>query len=123
MTEKLKNLLIAAAEELGWRVVISDNSWEFQKYSPAGEDFWVCIAGKDVVEEMLDYYEGFDTEDHVMMHMEGKRSGVAGVPSLKVLIEDADNIDKMLEELYDSLHEVEEKYYEECCDEDGKERS
>lgn len=123
MSEKLKNLLIAAAEELGWRVLISDNSWEFQKYSPAGEDFWACIAGKDVVKELLDYYEDFDTEDHVMMHMEAKKSGVAGVPSLKVLVEDADEIDKMLEELYDSLHAVEEAYYEEFCDEDGKEKA
>lgn len=113
MTEKLKELLISKAEELGWRVVISESGWEFQKYSPAGEDFWVCVDGKDVVDELLDWYEGFDTEDHVMMHMEGKKCGVAGIPSLKELVKDADEIDKMVEELYDALHDVEEEYYEE----------
>lgn len=115
----LKDRLVSKAEELGWRVLIDQDCWEFQKYSPAGEDFWVSISGKDVVEELLDYYEGFDTEDHVMMHMEAKKRGVVGVPPLKELVRDADAIDKMLEELYDALHEVEEAYYEEEDDNDG----
>lgn len=113
MNEKLKELLVSKAEELGWTVHIDEQCWEFQKYSPAGEDFWLSINGKDVVDELLDWYEGFDTEDHVMMHMEAKKHGVSGVPSLKELVADADAIDKMVEELYDALHEVEEEFYEE----------
>lgn len=117
MNDKLKTLLVDKAEELGWRVLIDEHCWEFQKYSPAGEDFWLSISGKDVVSELLDWYEGFDTEDHVMMHMEGKKHGVAGIPSLKELVADADAIDEMVEELYDALHEVEEAFYEDEEDE------
>lgn len=112
MTDKLKNLLREKAEELEWRVLIEEDCWELQKYSPAGEDFWLSISGNDVVSELLEWYEGFDTEEHVMMHMEAKKHGLGGVPSLKVLVEDADAIDEMLEELYDALHKVEEEYYE-----------
>lgn len=123
MNQKLIELLIAKAEELGWRVIVDEKTWEFQKYSPAGEDFWISISGKDVVDELLDWYEGFDPEDHVMMHMEAKKHGVSGVPSLKELVEDADAIDEMIEELYDALHAVEESYYEESDSEDDDEES
>lgn len=118
MTDKLKERLVSKAEELEWRVLIDEDCWEFQKYSPAGEDFWLSTSGKDVVDELLSWYEGFDTEDHVMMHMEAKKCGVSGVPSLKELVADADAIEKMIEELYDALHEVEIEYYEEEGDED-----
>lgn len=113
MNGKLKALLIDKATELGWMVSVEDNCWEFNKYSPAGEDFWICLCDKDVVKELLNYYEGFDTEDHVMMLMNAKKNGFSGVPSLKVLVADADDIECMIEALYDALHEVEEKYYEE----------
>lgn len=113
MTKKLSDALVDKAEELGWRVYIDEECWEFQKYSPAGEDFWISINGEDGVDDLLEYYEGFDTEEHVMMHMEAKKNGFAGVPSLKELVEDADAIEDMIEELYDALHEVEERYYDE----------
>lgn len=114
--KSLKRKLIEKAQELGWTVNVDENCWEFGKYSPAGEDFWFSISNNDIVHELLEYYEGFDTEDHVMMHMEARRNGVSGVPSLKVLVADADDIEKMIEELYDALHEVEEIYYEEVDD-------
>lgn len=113
----LNAMLRDTAEELGWRVYIDETCWEFERYSPAGEDFVLSIPCGDVVKEVLDYYEGFDTEDHVMMHMEAKKRGMVGVPSLKELVRDADEIEEMLEELYDALHEVEENYYQEEEDE------
>lgn len=65
-----------------------------------------------------EYYETFDPEDHVMGLMEAKKNGLSGVPRLKELVEDADNIEKMIEDLYDALHEVETKYYEEDNDDE-----
>ena len=50
--------------------------------------------------------------------MEAKKNGLSGVPRLKELVEDADNIEKMIEDLYDALHEVETKYYEEDNDDE-----
>lgn len=77
------------------------------------------IFGNSPIEELvrlandIEYYEEFDTEDHVMGLMEAKKNGFRGVPSLKELVEDADAIEKMIEELYDALHDVESEYYEE----------
>lgn len=107
MDGRLKDLIVSEAEKLEWRVLISENCWEFQKYSPAGEDFWFGVTGSDVVEEVLEYYETFDTEDHVMGLMEAKRNGFSGVPSLKELVEDADAIKEMIGELYEALHNAE----------------
>ena len=113
MNGRLKELLVSTAKELDWKVEIDEHCWEFQKYSPAGEDFWFGVNGDDVVDEVLEYYETFDTEDHVMGLMEAKKNGLSGVPRLKELVEDADSIEKMIEDLYDALHEVEEQYYSE----------
>lgn len=112
----LKTSLISKAKELGWEVDIDESGWEFKKYSPAGEDFFFGVSGEDVVAEVLEYYETFDTEDHVMGLMEAKNNGFRGVPGLKELVEDADAIEKMLEELYDALSDVEEAYYRDEAD-------
>lgn len=116
MDEELKNLLVKKAEELDWKVDVGENCWEFEKYSPAGEDFIFGVSGQNVVDEVHEYYETFDTEDHVMGLMEAKKNGFGGVPSLKELVEDADAIEKMLEELYDALSDVEEAYYRDEAD-------
>ena len=118
MTEKLKEALIKAAEEEDWSVSVDGDCWEFEKYSPAGEDFICCVTGDDIVSEVDDYHENFDTEDHVMMHMEAKKHGLSGVPSLKILVEDADAIDDMLCELYYALKKAEDAYYDELDEED-----
>ena len=121
MTEKLKAALIKAAEEEDWSVSVDGDCWEFEKYSPACEDFICCVTGDDIVSEVDDYHENFDTEDHVMMHMEAKNHGLSGVPSLKILVEDADAIDDMLCELYYALKKAEDAYYEELDEEDEEE--
>lgn len=112
MVKELVDALVEKAEELGWKVNTEEKSWEFEKHSPAGEDFIFCVYGDDVVKEILEYYEEFDTEDHVMGLMEAKKNGFAGVPNLKEQVKDADAIESMIEELYDALHEVEERYYD-----------
>lgn len=111
MEADLKTLFLSKARELEWDVDIDEGGWQFEKYSPAGEDFFFGISGEDVVAEVLEFYETFDTEDHVMGLMEAKKNGFGGVPSLKELVEDADAIEKMLEELYDALSDVKEVYY------------
>ena len=56
---------------------------------------------------MLSVY--FDVDEHVEMWIEARRNGVRGVPSsIRELVEDAEDIDKMLEELADALAEVED---------------
>lgn len=102
----MKNV-VEIAESLGWNVSVSGNEYEFSKYSPAGEDFSFSVEGTDaneVVLEIEDYANDFDPEDHIEMWVNAKQSGTKGVPSIKELVEDADAIKEMLEELVCGLN-------------------
>lgn len=92
-------------EALDWRVSTpkeDDPCWEFEKYSPAGEDFVFNVYAKNLTElkaELQSYYEDFDREDHVFGLLEAKRNGFRGVPDLDTLVQDSHDIEDMLEEL------------------------
>ena len=92
-------------EDLDWMVSTpkeNDSCWEFEKFSPAGEDFCFTVYAKNLVElkaELQSYYDYFDREDHVFGLLEAKRNGFRGVPDLDTLVEDSQAIEDMLEEL------------------------
>ena len=103
--------LIKAAEEQDWSVSSDKDYYEFEKHSPAGEDFFFSIQaknGEEFVREVRDYARDFDPEEHVTQLVIAKNNGFAGVPSIRVLCDDADAVDKMLDELADALEAVEE---------------
>lgn len=62
-----------------------------------------------LVDEIRDWSNSFDTERHVHELLDAKDNGFRGVPSLKTLVEDADAIQEMLEELADAMEAVEEE--------------
>ena len=117
MTDKLKKLIEAKADELGWSIYCYDEGgWDFRKYSPAGEDFSFCVKGEDIAKEVSDYYADFNPDEHAKMWILAQGS-VAGVPNVRTLVDDAYAILEMLQELNDSLVDVEQEYGED--DEDG----
>lgn len=103
--------LLDKAEELGWCVNESDTEWEFIQNSPAGEDFFFVISASnvhnadDMVHEVRSYANGFDTEEHAKMWIEAQRR-VSGVPDLKTLVKDADDIKLMLNKLAAAMENV-----------------
>ena len=111
----LKKKLIYKADGLNWAVNVYDKTeWEFEKYSPAGEDFIFTITAdkpEDVWIEVQKYANDFDQDEHIEMWVNA-RHNVAGVPSIRVLVEDAAEIQKMLDELADALREVTESHNE-----------
>ena len=119
MTDKLKKLIEAKADELGWSIYCDDEGgWDFGKYSPAGEDFSFYVRGEDIVKEVYEYYEGFDPDEHAKMWVEAQ-GRVAGVPSsIRTLIDDAEAIDEMLKELADALVDVEQELGDEDEEDD-----
>lgn len=101
--------VIEIAEDLGWSCDIEEDGYaEFSQQSPAGEDFSfsTSIEFDEPSKYVRLYYEGFDPEEHVLMWLEAKKNGTPGVPSVYDLVHDADDIEKMLEELSDALMEV-----------------
>ena len=92
------------AESLGWSVDVDSDSIEFRKASPAGEDFSFIILTEglsgdaELADKILDYAYDFDAEEHIKMWVNAQGQ-VSGVPDIKTLVQDADAIKEMLDEL------------------------
>ena len=113
-------ILLAKAGELGWWssawIEESQNNRtyvEMGQHSPAGEDFSMiidfdaedqCSSFQDSLES---YYEDFDIDEHVEMWVEARRNGISGVPSIRELVKDAEEIDAMILKLSQTLQEME----------------
>ena len=102
--------LTQVAEDNGWSINLTDEGGEkfaeFEKWSPAGEDIVFSVAYQDagsLAYEVAVYADNFDAEEHVREMLNAKRSGFAGIPGVRVLVEDADAIETMLRELADAL--------------------
>lgn len=95
-------------EKHDWAVssYTDDGRVELEKYSPAGEDFIMCLEVGNFPEAVAEYAAGFDIDEHIEMWIEARRNGTRGVPSSRELVHDAEDIDKMLQELAAALAEV-----------------
>ena len=100
------NKIIEIAEKLEWTVNVTNDYIEFNQYSPAGEDFSFIVntvTPKEIVEQVVEYADDFDIDEHIEMWIEAKRNGVSGVPSTRELVYDAEEISKMLNTLAEKL--------------------
>lgn len=104
----MKAKYIEVCERLDWTIhEYKDGSVDLQKYSPAGEDFSFGVSLEKFVDEVKQYAAYFDVDEHVELWVESR--GKRGVPSsIRTLVEDAEAIDKMLQELAAALAEVED---------------
>lgn len=114
--------LLGNAEGLFWSYTIYQepegtyNGWhcdkrnyvELEKYSPAGEDFCMIIDFdmdnpiNSFLENLKEYSEDFDIDEHVEMWIPERGKG--GCPeSISELVEDAEAIKDMIFELWDAL--------------------
>ena len=109
MNTNLENLF-AYIETLGWDVYCDgDGSVELYQFSPSGEDFGFTVSESNLIEDVKDYAESFDSEEHAAMWYDAGQSGVRCVPSLHTLVEDADAIQEMLDDLAMNLCAYREK--------------
>lgn len=106
--KELEQKYIDILEENDWSVssYTDDGRVELQKYSPAGEDFSIIVEVEDFTESVREYANDFDADKHAEMWIEA-RGKVSGVPeSIGELIEDAEEIQEMLDGLADALEEI-----------------
>ena len=120
-TKELEKFL-EKAEGLDWSYNLykeDDNCTcvEMEKYSPLGEDFSMTIYfdKEDSVNTFMDglkeYYLDFDPEDHAARWIENR--GKNGTPdSIKDLLNDAEDIKEMIDELIQCLEGDEEQNME-----------
>lgn len=104
MNEKYRDI----CEKLGRSYTEEGDGYiELEKYSPAGEDFIITVDAENFVESVKEYAAHFDQDEHIEMWVEARCNNISGVPSIKELVEDADAIECMLEELAEALSTAE----------------
>lgn len=103
--DPIREALLETADNLGWNVIEDESGGvDFRKGSPAGEDLGIYVhPNEDIIQETVDYALNFDKDEHIAMWIEGARRGVSGVPSPRELVQDADDIQEMLDELSDAF--------------------
>lgn len=106
--KELYEKYLTILESHDWSVssYTDDGTVELEKYSPAGEDFLMCVDVDNFPESVAKYAADFDIDEHIEMWIEAKHNGVSGVPSVRELVHDAEDIDKMLQEIASALAEV-----------------
>lgn len=119
--EKLKEII----EKLGWNIyevnyARGEVGWDIRQCSPEGEDFGFTICHNNnanvAVNEIEDYAENFDEEEHVEMLLAyAKHNRPSGMPGVKALVQDAEEIHRMLLELANYLFN-----HVRICDECGE---
>ena len=103
--KELEQKYIDILEQNDWGIssYTDDGRVELETYSPAGENFLMCVEVENFPESVREYANDFDADEHTEMWIEA-RGRVAGVPnSIRELIEDAEAIKEMLNELADTL--------------------
>ena len=91
-------------EKLGWNIRDNgDGSVEICQYSPAGEDFSFTVERGSFVSDVKFYYDNFDVDEHIEMWVKARDCGVSGIPSVRRLVNDAEQIDSMLQDLVYAL--------------------
>lgn len=110
-----KKQFIEVCEANDWHVMEnSAGDFDLEKYSPAGEDFIFNVSvedenNADYWKEVFDYWNNFDPDDHAVMWYGQNR----GEPtSLRVLLDDAEAIKEMLEQLWRALLNASEEQEE-----------
>lgn len=100
-------------EKREWSVsgYTDDGRVELEWWSPAGEDFLVCVNVENFPDEILDYSDDFDPDEHIEMWVEARANGRQDVPGARRLAKDAEDIQKELDELAFELQEAERKLW------------
>lgn len=98
--------LQTAIENHGWNITAyNDSYWDISQFSPAGEDFFFTInhnnSVKKAIDEIIQYADDFDVDEHIKMWVDARRidNNRLQVPSARILIKDAENIQEMLDNL------------------------
>lgn len=89
MNEKIREICL----NLGWDIMEYDEMIELQMFSPAGEDFSFSVDKSNFIEDVIAYSESFDSQEHAAFWIATRyRDNQTGIPSVRELVEDADEI-------------------------------
>ena len=93
------------AKDLGWQVDVVESDITFSRYTTAGQDFSFSVnKSKDITDEVLDYYEGYDPSAEAILWCDSSGHGKKGAPyHLKDIIADMEEAEEMVGALYEAI--------------------
>lgn len=112
---KLSKKLIKKIEEHDFSIYEynDDNSFDFGKYSPAGQDFHFTINCyddwdlSDLAQAILEYYNDFDVSYEAYIWLDHTGHGANGAPyDMKDVYEDMKTCEDYIYELYEIILEA-----------------
>lgn len=122
--QAMRDKIVEIAEENGWEVDVESNdgdnfSYEFSKYSSAGQDFSFEAKMEDnnvyaLLNNIKDYYDDYDCSYETYLWLDNTGHGTNGAPyDMKEVYEDMEACEEMILDLWKSLSEKDwEEYYE-----------
>lgn len=110
---KLINRIIEIAEEQGFSVTVDEKvdevEFTFSQYTDFGQDFsfWATMKDDDIytlIEEVNDYYEGYDPDEEAILWVGPDGHGKNGAPyRLSDIIKDMEQCEQMVKDLLEAL--------------------
>jgi hypothetical protein len=83
MNKRTVNEIIRVAESLGWTVTHDKGEFEFQRYSPAGQDFNMSLFAESLTEmndALFARYNDFDCSEEAYIWLDETGHGRNGAP-------------------------------------------
>lgn len=108
---KFSKKLMDAINKAEWTMTEDDLYYNFQFYSPAGQDFNFCIDKNKAINlytlsaEIYDFYNCFDVSEETYMWLDNTGHGKNGAPyDMKDVYEDMKICEIKIYELFDIIH-------------------
>lgn len=121
--DDLTDAVVQCAEAKGWHVNAAINykeqktEFEFGKYTPAGQDFsfyadMKCANINSLIEEIENYYEGFDVDSEAYLWLDNEGHGKNGAPyRMRAVLDDMEAAERMIANLLDTVVKMEVPEY------------
>lgn len=113
------NLLLKKAKELDWEVEnVDGNVYNFQQFSPAGQDFFFDIDTKNnpslFLDNLFEYYTNYDVSEEAYYWLDNTGHGKNGAPYEMIdVYKDFEECEQMILDLYNELDSYYNKLPEE----------
>lgn len=113
--DDLTDAVVECAKSKGWKVEAGiiykkqTAEFEFGKFTPAGRDFsfsaeMKCANINSLIENIEEYYEGFDVDYETYIWLDQFGHGRNGSPyRMRAVLEDMEATEKMIEELLEAI--------------------
>ena len=106
----MRKKLLQAVEKCGWTVETEGKYINLLNSSPAGEQLVITISARalprEAIDQIVNYANNFDVDEHVEMWVQAKASGSKGIPPITTLVKDASEIAEMLKTLAETVEEI-----------------